>query len=336
MGDHTTDLVALLREHLDVVDVRHGMPGEDSVREIRRYRKHVQRLVSESPPNTVVHAEASGGASPSYWAMLGLKARRTVAIHDAPRPYWFPTLTRGIARMRLVRAGLLRLLSPIHLAMERRFLRDVDVLTMTDVGAVAVENTHLGRRVTSTRLLVPPREPIVPPMARPRAVGLFGHVYRGKGFEHLAQLRVLLPDDVAVRVAGRGTDALPVIAGVDVAGAVEGPDVDEWFASVRVILLPYRRAPIGGVRAVAASAVQALATAYDTPCLALESPSMRELSDEGGCEVFPTLAALAERAVTIARGDDAARDAQLRVVAHRLGRLPERTVGDYLSLWSHA
>jgi hypothetical protein len=328
--------VALLRNHVDIVDVRHGMPGEDSVREIRRYRRQVRQLLSTSPPDTVVHAETSGGSSPSYWAMRGLTTRKTVAIHDAPRPYWFPTLTRGVARLRLLRAGLLRLLSPVHLAMERRFLRDVDVLTMTDAGASAVKAARLGRRVTSTRLLIPAGGPIVSPSDRPAAVGLFGHVYRGKGFEFLAEIRALLPDDVELRVAGRGTDELPVIPGVQVAGAVEGRDVAAWFATVRVILLPYRRAPIGGVGAVAASGVQALATAYDTPCLALESPSMRELATEGGCEVFPTLAALVERAATLARNADEAHDAYARVRAHRQGRQPERTVDDYLRLWGDA
>lgn len=333
IGDHATHLLDLVRDSVDVVELRHGMPGEETFAQMMRFRREVQDLVLQSPPGVVVHAEVGGGASQSYWAMRRLRVRRTVTVHDAPRPYWFPTLTHALARSRAVRAGLLRALSPIHLAMERRFLAEVDILTMTDVGALSIRQTGLGRHVASTRLLIPPCPSIVAPAHRPAAIGLFGHVYRGKGYELLTAIRSLLPDHIALRVAGRGTETLPRVRGVEIDGAVEGQALADWFASVRAVVLPYRRLPIGGIEAIAASGVHALATGFETPCVALASPSMTELANEAGCDALATLDLVVDRATSLAEDDEAARSAHARLQAYRVTRSPGQTRDAYLRLW---
>jgi hypothetical protein len=334
VGDHASQLIEALHGQVEVVEIRHGVAADDSIRELGRFRSRVLRVVSESPPGTVVHAEVSGGSAHAFWAMRGLNVRRTVTIHDAPRPFWLPFLSRGIARFRPLRAVLLRALSPFSLKLERQWMRDVDAIALSSVGAEAIRDLKMARTVTESRLLIPERPTITPVWDRPPAVGLFGHVYRGKGFDVLQTLRALLPDDVALRVAGQGTERLETIPGVEISGPVFGAEEDAWFASVRVILLPYFRARIGGVAAVAASAVQARATAYETPCLALTWPSMDELAAEGGCEVAATLDQLAVRATALATSDAEVRQAHATLTAFRSTRRPDRTIAPYLQLWT--
>jgi hypothetical protein len=170
----------------------------------------------------------------------------------------------------------------------------------------------------------------VGPACRRRA--LWPRVPR-QGFNLLPQIRALLPTEIELRVAGVGTEELPAVAGVDVSGAVWGEDEDAWFASVRVVLLPYHRAPIGGVEAFAASAVQSQAAAYQTPCVALSWPTMDELAAEGGCDVAATLADVVARAAEIATSEQRAREAWQRLETHRRARSAEKVVADYLQLW---
>ena len=83
------------------------------------------------------------------------------------------------------------------------------------------------------------RPEIPPAQDRPKAVGFFGFVYRGKGFEQIAQIREQLPDDIVIRIAGRGTEELPRADGIEILGGVDGPAEDAFFSSVRAIALPY-------------------------------------------------------------------------------------------------
>lgn len=333
VGIHADRLITALRPHVDIVQLRHGTGADDSIGQIKDLRRRLRSALIEAPPGTVVHAEVTGGESHAFWAVRGVSVRRTVTIHDAPRPFWLPFLSRGIARRRLVRAGLLRALSPLNLRLERRWMEDVDVIAMSGPGAEAIRDLGLGRSVVESRLLLPTKPPIPPVWERPAAVGLFGHVYRGKGFDLVPALRKLLPDEVTLRVAGRGTESISEVPGVEVAGAVEGDAEDAWFASVRVVLLPYFRAPIGGIAALAASAVHAEAAAYETPCLALPWPTMDELAAEGGCEVLPDVERLAERAAVLALNDAEVRVAHDRLRRHLAARTAEASIQPYLRLW---
>ncbi|HUS22620.1 MAG TPA: hypothetical protein VMZ66_11495 [Aeromicrobium sp.] len=333
VGDHATRLIDALRGRVEVVEMRHGVASDDSSLDLWRFRRKVRAAIRAAPPGTVVHAEVSGGSSHAFWAMQGLDVRRTATLHDAPRPFWLPFVSRGVARFRPLRAVMLRVLSPLSLALERRWTRDVDAIALSSAGAQAIRGLGMARTVTESRLLLPDRPLIAPVWDRPPAVGLFGHVYRGKGFDALRRLRSLLPHDVALRVAGQGTELLNDIAGVEISGPVFGADEDAWFASVRVILLPYFRAPIGGIAAVAASAVQAEATAYETPCLALSWPTMDELAAEGGCETVATLEQLAERAAALATSAAEARQAHARLMAFRAAHETESVLAPYLRMW---
>lgn len=335
VGDHADDLVAALRANgVEIVEARHGGAGEDTVRDIWRYRKRVGALLAASEPGTVVHAEMSGGSSPSFWAMCGLSARRTATVHDAPRPVWFPVLTRGVRNIRIVAPVLMRVLSPLWLRLERRMMRDIELVTLTDAGAALTRRLQVGRGVRASRLVVPQRNAVPVIEQRRAAVGLFGHVYRGKGFHLVPELRALIPPEVTITIAGRGTEALPPIDGVEIVGPIEGADEAAWFGSIRALLLPYHRAPIGGISALAASAAHVVAAAYETPSVGLTWPTMDELAAEGGCLLAHDLAELAAIATMLAVDDATARDALDQLRTWRDSQTVERSIAPYLELWS--
>lgn len=334
MGDHADDLVAALRAHVEVVELRHGPPGEDRVVDMWRLRRDLREVLAASPPDTVVHCEMSGGASPSFWATYGLRGvRRTATFHDAPRPVWFPPLTRLVRNLRIVSPILLRVMSPVWLRLERRAMRDVRVVVLTTAGAEQTRALGMGAEVVESRLVAPPKPAVPPTWERPLAVGMFGHVYRGKGFHLVPRLRELLPDDITIRIAGRGTESLPSSPGVDVLGQVDGPDEDAYFASIRVLLLPYDRHPVGGISAMASSAAHLQGAAYDTPAIALTWPTMDELAAEGGCEVAPDVETMARMAADLVRSADALRAAHDQVRAFRAQRTGELAIEPYLRLW---
>lgn len=335
VGDHADDLVTALQPHVEVVELRHGPPGADRVIDMWRLRRALRDVLAASPPDTVVHGEMSGGASPSFWATFGLRGvRRTATFHDAPRPVWFPPLTRLVRRLRIVSPILMRAMSPVWVRLERRAMRDVDVVVLTTAGAEQTRALGMGSSVVESRLIAPARPAVPPPWERPLAVGLFGHVYRGKGFHLVPRLRALLPDDIEIRIAGRGTESLSSSSGVTVLGPVEGADEDAYFASIRVLLLPYNREPVGGICAMAGSAAQLQGAAYDTPAIALAWPTMDELAAEGGCRVAADLDTMAKMAAALVRSDEALRSEHERLRAFLGRRTADRAAEPYLRLWA--
>lgn len=333
VGDYADDFAAALREHVEVVELRHGPPGSDGIVDIWRFRRRLRDLLADSPGGTVVHAELSGGATPGFWAVAGLGAPHSATVHDAPRPVWFPWLTRGVQRSRLAPV-LVRAMSPLWLRVERRVMRDLGVVTMTVTGAELARSFGIGREVRVGHLIVPRVASLPPPWHRPLAVGLFGHVYRGKGFGMLGRLRRALPPEIAIRVAGRGTETLPVVPGVDYLGSVDGCEVDEFFASVRLLLLPYRRRPIGGLRAVAASAAQLLAAAYDTPSVAIRWPAQQELGNSGGCVLADDPDDLARIAETLVGDQKRLEDAHFQLVSYRESLTTASALAPFFQLWA--
>lgn len=314
VGDYADDWVAAVRPHVrEVVEVRHAPARAESARGIRREVRRVRDLVAtyaEDGP-LVVHAELSGGAVVPFWSLRDLARRDlpqhvgfSATVHDAPRPIWYPFLTSGVSRGRVLNQAIHR---PLHRPLERferRVLRDVDLFVLTSTGARRTRELGFGRSVTEARLVLPVRDPITPVADRPLAVGLFGHVYTGKGFDLLPQLRAGLGDDVALRVAGRGTEALRAVPGVEVLGAVEGGAEDDFFASVRLLLMPYHRPPVGRHPMLPASATQTHALVYRTPTLALRSPDTAYLEAEGlAVGVDGGAAELAAAADRLARSD---------------------------------
>lgn len=322
----------------EVVQLRHGPAGEETWRSVRDLRRRVADVVSTpSPHRTVLHAELSGGSIAGFWCLADHpEVTRTATVHDPPRPVWYPFRTAFVGRHRVLQAAVHRVPERAVRRLERSRLAGTGAVVLSPLGAAATRDLGLLDEVREGRLLVPPAPPTPPPTARPSAVGLFGHLYKGKGFELLAELRAAMDPAVAIRVAGRGTEQLPSMPGVEILGEVADPALDDFFASVRLVLLPYTRTSLGGVAPLPASLTHLTALAHDTPVLALPTDQMSALAATGGVRVLPDVAALAAEASRIA-GDPAALEELLaQARTHLAGYDVERSVAPYLDLWSRA
>ncbi|CAM3347669.1 glycosyltransferase family 4 protein [Mycobacterium frederiksbergense] len=284
VGDYAQDLVTALRPHFgEIVEHRTAGPGQDSLADLRRHRATVRRLVAEGPPGrTLVHAELSTGVLPTFWAVAGLRGVPvTSTIHDPPQGLWFLARTRSIAKSRLLTHGIHYPLRPLSQAIEGRVHGDRALIALTETGRQSIERTYPRTTTFYVPHLVRERPAIRPAEERPKAVGFFGFVYRGKGFEQIARIRDLLPADIAIRVAGRGTEALPRAEGIEILGGVDGPEEDAFFDSVRAIVVPYGKRHFYA-ETYPASGVVAHAMAYSTPVVCTGYGSLAELDSAHG------------------------------------------------------
>lgn len=293
VGDYAEDFVAAVKPHFrDVAEVRTLGPGGDTVRDIRRYRRTVADLVAEAPNRVLVHAElAAGGAAP-FWAIAGLRGTPvTATIHDPPQGVWWPAATKfmfGPALSRkLVFHGLHYPLRPLSTKVEGMVNGRRTLFALTETGRRSIAERYPHTTAVHVPHIVRDRPVIRPAQDRPNAVGFFGHVYRGKGFEQVARIRQSLPDDIAIRVAGRGTESLPRVDGIEILGAVDGPAEDAFFASVRAIVVPYGKRHWYD-ETYPASGVVAHATAYRTPVVCTAYGSLAELDEKTGAVVVRT------------------------------------------------
>ncbi|MFZ2526267.1 MAG: glycosyltransferase family 1 protein [Rhodococcus sp. (in: high G+C Gram-positive bacteria)] len=319
-----------------VAEYRHGAPGVDGVRDLARHRRALRDLVAAGDPaNTVVHCEFSGGALVPFWSTTGLRrVRVTGTVHDGPWPVWWPLRTRGIAARTLIHHGLHYPVRPVHHLLERRAMAGRTLFALTDAGGREVTRRMPGSRIVVARHHVPLRGPIAAAEDRPAAIGLFGHVYKGKGFDKLARMRELVRPDVVIRVAGRGTEDLDPIDGVEILGGVDGPAEDAFFGSVRAIVLPYdKRSHYGEV--FPASGVLMRAVAYRTPVVCSGYGALAdEREDRGIVPVrggFDELFTVADEIV-----HDRARLAGLRAGIDTLARTGdiEETAAVFLEEWA--
>jgi len=287
VGDYSEDFVTGVRAHFgEVVEVRTGGPGDESVADVRRYRKAVAAHVAQGKPGRVlVHAELSTAALAPFWSTARLKAVPvTSTVHDPPQGVWMPARTRFVAGSRLLNHGIHYPLRPVSRALEGAVYGDRMLFALTETGRRSIARTYPSTQTRYIPHLVRDRPLIKPPQERPKAIGFFGHVYRGKGFEQIERLRELLPDDIAIRVAGRGTEALPKAPGIDILGAVDGPDEDAFFESVRAIVVPYGKRHFYA-DSFAASGVVAHAMAYRTPVVTTDYGALAELDEQVGALV---------------------------------------------------
>ncbi|WP_319456313.1 MULTISPECIES: glycosyltransferase [unclassified Mycobacterium] len=287
VGDYAEDFVEGVRPHFgEVVEVRTGGPGDETLADLRRYRRAVAAHVAEGKPGRVlVHAELSTAALAPFWSTARLKdVPVTGTVHDPPQGVWMPARTRFVARSRLLNHGIHYPLRPVSRALERAIYGDRMLFALTETGRRSIERTFPSTTTRYIPHLVRSRPLIKPTQDRPNAIGFFGHVYRGKGFEQIERLRQLLPADIAIRVAGRGTEALPKADGIDILGAVDGPDEDAFFESVRAIVVPYGKRHFYA-DSFAASGVVAHSMAYRTPVVTTDYGALAELDEQVGALV---------------------------------------------------
>lgn len=290
VGDYAQDLVDALRPHFgEIVEERTLGPGLDTLADIRRHRQRVRRMVADGPPGrTLVHAELSTGVLPTFWAVAGLQGVPvTATVHDPPQGLWFLARTKFIAGSRLLTHGIHYPLRPLSRAIEGRVHGERLLIALTETGRRSIQQTYPRTRTAYIPHLVRDRPEIPPAQDRPKAVGFFGFVYRGKGFEQIAQIREQLPDDIVIRIAGRGTEELPRADGIEILGGVDGPAEDAFFSSVRAIALPYGKRHFYA-ETYPASGVVAHAMAYRTPVICTGYGSLAELKPEHGVATAPS------------------------------------------------
>jgi glycosyltransferase involved in cell wall biosynthesis len=289
VGDYGDGFVDAVRPYFgEIVEVRTGAPNDDGVADIRRYRKEVRALVAAGRPGRVlVHAEIAAGGVGPFWATQGLKGIPvTSTIHDPPHGVWMPARTRWIASSKWRTHAIHYPLRPVSQMVEGAVYGDRTLFALTKTGQRAIERTYPKVDSFAVPYRIFDRPDVVPAEERPKAIGFFGLVYRGKGFEQISAIRAQLPDDILIRVAGRGTEALPKADGIEIVGAVEGPDEDAFFQSVRAIVVPYGKRHFYA-ETYPASAVVAHATAYQTPVICTAYGSLAELTEADGVLVVP-------------------------------------------------
>lgn len=319
VSDYADDMLGEARRHFGrVVEVRHGGAGQDSFADVRDVRRQIRDAVRGVTEPVVVHTEQSGGVLAPFWglAQRSLRQDRVVlsaTLHDAPLSVWLPLRSRRIEGNRLLVHALHFPFMPLWQRLERRVMRGVQLSALTPSGAAAVAAQMRHDDVVTSFLPPPPKPTLTPAYERPTAVGLFGYVYKGKGFQDLERLRARIDPQISLRVAGRGTENLPPIDGVEILGGVEDAAEDAFFASIRAIVLPYgRRSSYGPVTHVASS-VAARALAYGTPLIALRYPG---LTDEAEI-VDGTIDDLADAVNALVIDDDEMRRMTLRADALR-------------------
>jgi glycosyltransferase involved in cell wall biosynthesis len=289
VGDYAEDLAEAFRPHFaDVAEVRVSGPGDETLAEIRSVRQRVRELIAEWPAGRVlVHSEIACGMMSPFWSIAGLKdIPVSLTVHDPPQALWFIARTQFVARHRLLMHGFHYPMRPFSQWLEGKVNGRRDIFALSKTGQASIDqmypNTHthyIPYRVSEKKMVMPAED-------RPKAVGFFGLVYRGKGFEQIAQIRRELPDDILIRVAGRGTEALPKAEGIDILGGVDGDEEDAFFESVRAIVIPYGKRH-WYADTFPASSVAAHALAYRTPIVATSYGSLAEWDAETGAVVVP-------------------------------------------------
>jgi PST family polysaccharide transporter len=306
VGDYAEELIAEAAPlFANFREVRTGGPGQAGLRDLIRDRLRLSQVVRESEGQgpVVIHFELSAGSLSPFWLLAGRKGWPTTAtVHDPPLSVWWPFRSRVVAKSYLMHHGIHFPLRRLSAMLERWVLKDTVLFALSDTGSQALRRKFPSCEVLSARHFVPPRAPLRRSFDRPLAVGLFGHAYKGKGFDRLLDLRRALPNEVEIRVAGRGTENLSAIPGVTILGGVEGAEEDAFFDSVRAILLPYDKTSRYYGNILSASGVATRAFGYGTPVIALESATLTEAAHEGGLLTAPnsidSLAAIAFKTIT--------------------------------------
>ncbi|MEO9326905.1 glycosyltransferase [Gordonia aurantiaca] len=348
VGNYSEVFAEMVRPFVaDFHEVRHGRPGTDTISGLVARRRQVVDLIEGAAGRpVVVHVELSGGSVESFWPTAGLDVRRgnvvvTATVHDPPGLIWWPARVGFMAKHKLLTHALHYPLRPVSRAVERAVAGSRTLFAMSDVGVRSLLAAYPRTTVRHAHMPVWCRGEVVAAPDRPRAVGLFGLVYRGKGFEHVERLRALLPDDISIRIAGRGTESLPRMEGVEILGGVDDADLADFFSSIRALVVPYgSRSPYGD--AFPGSSVVTDAIAHLTPVVCTGHGALGELRTTGGVVVVDedrddpstTVAGLASAAVELVNSRDRLSDMAIALKAMRAVREPEQVVRTYLETWA--
>ncbi len=326
VGDYALDFVSEVKPHFRrVVEcwVEHSSDETalDVVRNVRKIRAHLREAAKHGP--VIVHFEQSAGSLTPFWAaMLPRRILVTATVHDAPQPVWWPFDTSLIKRHRLLHHAVHYPFRFVTNALQRRVCKDRIVATLTSVGArqTQLRQPDVDARATRHPIASRPVSKRLP--ERPLAIGLFGHLYRGKGFEELNALRAQLDDDIQIVIAGRGTDSVPSCEGIEVLGEVNDAAEDAFFESIRCLVVWYDKKSRYG-RGFPASGAISRSYAYGTPILCNLDGALPEIAAEGGAvSIDGYIEDLARRANVLVRDEE-----MLAKLADEIGWLQsERTV----------
>ena len=308
VGDYGTDFANGVRPHFrEVIEYHIESDGDETMRSVLRDVRRIRALAKQTADKgpTVVHFEQSAGSLATFWgSFLPSYLHVTATVHDAPQPVWWPFRTRLLMRQRLLHHGVHYPFRFATNALQRRACDGRIVITLTSIGARNVQFRQPGADARASRIFIPHRPALRPLTERPLAVGLFGHVYKGKGFDQIDVMRDNLEDDIEIVVAGRGTEALAPREGVRVLGEVNGAAEDRFFDSIRFLAVPYSKDNKYGKGWAASSAV-ARSFAYGTPIICILDGALQEMATEGGAlSADGGAATIAQRANEVIRDAD--------------------------------
>ena len=338
VGDYAADFLAQIRPHFrDVIEYWIEADGGETVRDVVRSVREIRALAKSSAADgpVIVHFEQSAASLAAFWgSMLPRSIPVTATVHDAPQAVWWPFNTRLLLRHRLLRHAVHY---PSRFAintLQRRVSDGRTIMTLTSIGAHHYKLLHPRSDPRASRIFIPERPALRSLAERPVAVGLFGHLYKGKGFDQIDRLRTLLDDDIQIVIAGRGTDVLSPQPGVTVLGEVNGPEEDAFFDSIRVLIVPYAKDNRYG-RAFPASSAASRSFAYGTPIICILDGALVEVAAEGGAiGVAGGIEAIAERVNAVIRDDDALCKLADEVARLRAERTVANCVAPFLAAWA--
>jgi len=344
VGDYAENFVNAVQPLFgEVVQRRTLGPGAETVAQVRGHRRAVADLVAGGKPGRVlVHAELAAGAVSAFWSIAGLRGVPvTATVHDPPQGIWWPARTRFVARHRLVMHGLHYPLRPLSRVVEGVVNGDRTMVALSQIGADSIKATYPDTTVAAVPHIISERPQLRPLTERPKAVGFFGHVYRGKGFEQIARIRRELPEDIVIRVAGRGTEALTGGPGVEIVGPVDGPAEDAFFDSVRAVVIPYGKRHFYAETYPASGSV-AHSMAYRTPVVCTDYGALAELDERAGALVVrigdrnaeQVASSLAAAIVSLVDDDERLAEFGRHVEAYREACSGPRTAEAFGRVWT--
>ncbi len=338
VGDYAADFLNQVRPYFkDVVTYWVDSDGDETVAEVIRSVRAIRELVRQTAAQgpVIVHFEQSAGSLAAFWgSVLPRPIPVTATIHDAPQPVWWPFKTSLLMRHRLLHHGVHYPFRFAINAVQRRVSADRVVITLTSIGATKFKERQPDSHPRASRIFIPERVPLRPLTERPMAVGLFGHLYKGKGFDQIDRLRTLLDDDIEIVVAGRGTEALPSRPGVRVLGEVNDAEEDAFFDSIRFLIVPYSKDNLYGNAFPASSAVSR-SFAYGTPIICILDGALVETAAEGGALSAPGgIDDIAARANSAIHDDDLLRRLGAEVAQLQTERTAANCAAPFLDAWT--